>query len=114
MRPHAIWRRMAFRDSPYLYVLPSVLVSGVLFGIPVIEAIYLSLTDASLRGQPARFVGFTNYLSLPTAPRVLRAALNTDFIAISGAAAQVLLGLGCALMLDELRRGAQALLTLIM
>ena len=113
-KPSGICRAMAFRGSGWLFVLPSLLLTGVLFGGPVASALYLSLTDAALRGQSPRFVGFANYIALASDARLLGACGNTVIIALSGAMIQTVLGLACALVLDSLRRGVQTLLSLVM
>jgi multiple sugar transport system permease protein len=105
---------MAFRASAWPFVLPSLILTGILFGIPVADAVFLSFTDAGLRGQPAQFVGLANYSALAADPRLPGACANTVLIAVAGAIVQTAAGLGCALALDSLRRGAQTMLTLIM
>src|ERR1700733_10068387 len=106
--------RVSKRRSLWLFVLPSLITSAVLFGIPVAMVLWLSLTDAALQGQPAHFVGLANYLALAGDDRLLGACRNTVLIAVSGAIMQTGLGLALALALDALRRGAQTLLALIM
>jgi multiple sugar transport system permease protein len=106
--------RVSKRRSLWLFVLPSLITSAVLFGIPVAMVLWLSLTDAALQGQPAHFVGLANYLALAGDDRLLGACGNTVLIAVSGAIMQTGLGLALALALDALRRGAQTLLALIM
>lgn len=96
------------------FVLPSLGVSFVLFGVPVLAVVWLSLTDAALRGQPARFVGLRNYVALAQDGRLAGACANTLAIALAGAVLQTGLGLALALALDALRRGAQAVLALAM
>jgi multiple sugar transport system permease protein len=106
--------RVSKRRSLWLFVLPSLITSAVLFGIPVAMVLWLSLTDAALQGQPAHFVGLANYLALAGDDRLLGACRNTVLIAVSGAIMQTGLGRALALALDALRRGAQTLLALIM
>jgi len=95
-------------------VLPGLGVSFVLFGVPVLAVVWLSLTDAALRGQPARFVGLRNYVALAQDGRLAGACANTLVIALAGAVLQTGMGLALALALDALRRGAQAMLALAM
>lgn len=105
---------MASRDRIWPFVLPSLVLTGALFGVPVLSALYLSLTDLALRGQAPRFVGLANYLALAGDERLLAASGNTVLFALAGAVAQTVLGLVCALGLDALRRGARTLLPAIM
>jgi multiple sugar transport system permease protein len=106
--------RVSRLGSHWPFVLPSLLVSGLLLGIPVLFVIWLSLTDAALRGAPAHFVGLRNYFALSHDARLAGAVANTLLIALAGAVVQTGLGLALALALDALRRGAQALLALAM
>jgi ABC-type sugar transport system permease subunit len=92
--------RVSKRRSLWLFVLPSLITSAVLFGIPVAMVLWLSLTDAALQGQPAHFVGLANYLALAGDDRLLGACRNTVLIAVSGAIMQTGLGLALALALD--------------
>lgn len=106
---------MASRDRPsWLFALPSLALTSLLLGVPVVMAVWLSVTDASLRGQPPRFIGLGNYIGLAGDTRLLGACANTVLIALSGAVLQVALGLALALALDALRRGAQIILALVM
>jgi multiple sugar transport system permease protein len=109
---------MAFRGSPlrsrWPFILPSLAVSLMLLGIPAVVVVYLSLTDAGLRGRPVHFVGVGNYIALLSDGRLLQDCETTVLIALSGAALQTVFGLFLALALDAVRRWAHTLLALAM
>jgi multiple sugar transport system permease protein len=86
----------------------------MLLGIPAVVVVYLSLTDAGLRGRVVHFVGFGNYIALLSDGRLLQDCETTLLIALSGAALQTVFGLFLALALDAVRRGAHTLLALAM
>src|ERR1700756_1173304 len=107
-------RQPSWRVSRWLFVGPSLLMTGLLLGVPVLGALVLSLTDADLRGSPVHFVALANYAILLDDPRARAAIATTTLFALTGAALQVGLGLALALALSAFKKGAQAILALSM
>ncbi len=85
--------------TPYLLVLPALAYLLFFWGYPTLYAFVLSLTDASLGGRGARFVGLDNYLYLFQDP-VFRVSLRNTGILLAGSVLlEVTAGLGIALVL---------------
>lgn len=76
-----------------------VLVIGFVL-VPIVIAIYLSLTDWNGFTLPPEFIGTRNYVQLSQDPTVLRAAGLTLLITLVGTVACNVLGLGVALLLN--------------
>ena len=74
---------------------------GLLLAFLVLPAVYVAWlsTTASTYGQPARFVGLANYAHLAADPIFWRAFWNTFFVVNGIVYAELLLGLGLAVLL---------------
>jgi len=75
---------------------------GLLLAFLVLPAVYVAWlsTTASTYGQPARFVGLDNYAHLAADPIFWRAFWNTFFVVNGIVYAELLLGLGLAVLLS--------------
>jgi len=94
--------RLARRDSltDLLMAGPALtLVIGFVL-IPILIAIYLSLTNWDGFTFPPKFIGLRNYIQLGQDPTVARAAGLTLLITVVGTVACNVLGLGVALLLN--------------
>ena len=90
----------ADRFRPYLVLAPAFLLTiGIL--IPFFFAIYLSLTDISLRSPSYDFVGIQNYTQMFTNPDFWHAVSVTLRYALWTTGVEMVLGLGVALLLNE-------------
>lgn len=102
----------AERWRPYLILAPAfVLTIGIL--IPFFLAIYLSLTDISLRAPTFSFVGLANYAAMFQNPDFYHAVGVTLRYAFWTTLVEMLLGLGVSLLLNEENRLASAMRLLI-
>ena len=88
------------------FVLPSVVVMTVLMVVPFVTTVWLSLTDLNLRDlDSAPFIGFDNYTEIFGDDR-FRSALKFTLIFVAFIVpAQLVMGLGVALLLDRVSRG---------
>lgn len=68
--------------------------------VPIVIAVYLSLTNWDGFTFPPKFIGVDNYIKLSQDPTVLRAAGLTLLITVVGTVACNVLGLGVALLLN--------------
>ena len=96
-------------------VLPSAGVLALVVGYPVVYTLLLSMQDYNLLGTtPERFVGDANYRKLLGDPTFWQSLANTAIYTFGSVAIAALLGLGLALLTENLggRRGrlARALL----
>jgi multiple sugar transport system permease protein len=83
---------------PYLIIAPALLVTiGILY--PFISAIFYSFTNYSFRRTTYNFVGFNNWIKMFSSSEFYHSALVTIQYAISTTGAEMLLGLGIALLM---------------
>ena len=96
-----------------LLLLPAVLVIAFLTIYPLANVIRLSFYEYNyLRGTP-RFIGLTNYFRLFGDRFFLEGLKNTFLFSISATLAEVLLGLGLAILFYRNFRGRRLLLPLV-
>lgn len=93
----------------YLYLVPALLVMGVITLYPLVYQVWMSFTDytvTNLRGNPPTWVGIQNYLNVLSSSLAipnfsfLRLILYNIFWAVSNVAIHVVLGVGIALLLN--------------
>ncbi|MGI8746884.1 MAG: carbohydrate ABC transporter permease, partial [Deinococcus sp.] len=93
-------QRRAQRLRPYLVLAPAFLLTiGIL--IPFFFAVYLSLTDISLRSPDYSFVGLSNYVQMVHNPDFWHAVGVTLRYAFWTTLVEMVLGLGVATLLNE-------------
>lgn len=87
--------------SPYVYLMPSLLIFGIFLFYPFFKTIYLSLYKTNKMGQARLFVGFGNYKDLLTSPSFYNSLIVTvEFVAIV-VIGSMLLGLIGALLCNK-------------
>ena len=97
-------RRGALRQSTagYALLLPGVAALALLIGVPVVQAIVLSLTDRYLL-QPTtgRFIGLTNYVVFVRNPLFAQYVSNTLIWSVGSLSGTLVIGLALALLLNR-------------
>ena len=91
----------ANRHRKWLFAAPAMIFVGLLIAVPLAWTVYLSLTDAqgSVRAE-SKFVGIANYLQvLSDTERFWPAVLRTFMFTGGAVAAEMVLGMGVALLL---------------
>lgn len=87
--------------SPYVYLVPSLLIFGIFLFYPFFKTIYLSLYKTNKMGQARLFVGFGNYKDLLTSQSFYNSLIVTvEFVAIV-VIGSMLLGLIGALLCNK-------------
>ena len=87
--------------SPYVYLVPSLLIFGIFLFYPFFKTIYLSRYKTNKMGQARLFVGFGNYKDLLTSPSFYNSLIVTvEFVAIV-VIGSMLLGLIGALLCNK-------------
>ena len=87
--------------SPYVYLVPSLLIFGIFLFYPFFKTTYLSLYKTNKMGQARLFVGFGNYKDLLTSPSFYNSLIVTvEFVAIV-VIGSMLLGLIGALLCNK-------------
>lgn len=97
-----------FRENltAYLFLLPGLLVLLVWMVYPMLSALNISLRDWNIMpNQPSPFIGLKNYLTAFNDPIFWLSMKNTSLFALITVTGQLLLGLGVALMLEQIQRG---------
>src|SRR5690606_20181234 len=93
------------RLAAWTFVAPALAVLGIFFGLPVVAALLLSLTDFDLYAlaDPAhlRFVALGNYLDLLRTPMFWKALANTTYFVAVGVPLSIAVSLGAALLLNS-------------
>ena len=97
----------------WLLLLPLLAVIVLIIGWPLINTIGLSLTDAGLVGKAGNFVGVANYAKALTSSAFSSTFVNTAIFALVSVAAEMVLGVLAALLLDQEFYGRTALRALM-
>ncbi|RYG14269.1 MAG: sugar ABC transporter permease [Burkholderiales bacterium] len=89
----------------WLFAAPALTVIGLFFGLPVIAALALSLTDFDIYALAdlgnLRFVGIGNYVGLLQNPLFWKSLGNTLYFVVVGVPLSVAMSLGAALLLHS-------------
>ncbi|AFL51753.1 multiple sugar transport system permease protein [Sinorhizobium fredii] len=97
----------------WLLMLPLLVVMIGVIGWPLVDTVRLSFTDAKLVGTAGSFVGFDNYERIVTGSNFRRALVTTTWFAVVSVAAEMVLGVLAALLLNQRFRGRTALRALM-
>ena len=87
--------------TPYLYVLPCVLLLGVFVYIPLVANFYYSTFSFSALSPTKTFVGLQNFRTLLSDQVVATAIVNNVWYCVISVAIQVLLALVIAALLED-------------
>jgi len=88
--------------TPFLLVLPALIVLVSIVGYPMFWSLYYSLHQYNPIAGAAKFIGAGNYKWLFTSPRFGKAVQNLAYYMLVGVSAQMILALVVALLLYEL------------
>lgn len=94
-------RKAGTKISPYLYLVPSMLIFAVFLFYPFFKTIYLSLYKTNKMGEAKLFVGLENYTDLLTSPSFhnsLKVTLIFVSVVVIGS---MLLGLVAAVLCNK-------------
>lgn len=97
----------------WLLMLPLLVVMTAVIGWPLVDTVRLSFTDAKLVGTEGGFVGTANYINMLGGSNFQRALVTTTWFAVISVAAEMVLGLLAALLLNQQFRGRAALRALM-
>ena len=101
------------RLRPYLIVAPALIITiGIL--IPFIMAIYFSMTSYSFRMPTYSFVWFKNWINIISDGNFWRALWVTLVYAFFSTAIELLLGLGIALLLNDVSNRFSKILRVVL
>jgi N,N'-diacetylchitobiose transport system permease protein len=105
--PAPVARRRS-SSLPYVLVLPSLVVLGVMLGYPLVRLVTMSLQEYGLPqvfGQPAAWVGFDNFRAILEDNYFWTVLWRTLIFCFANVALTMVLGVLVALLLEALGRG---------
>ena len=107
-------QKVANRLTPYLFLLPALVIMGVGLVYPVAQSVKLSFMDWKLGTLPEKavFSGWENYSFLLRDPMVLESTLVTLVFAFAVVVLEVFLGIFLALLLERPIRGMSVFRTI--
>lgn len=97
----------------WIFVLPAMIIVGLLFVYPFFSSIYYSFTNKHLIMPNYKFVGFDNYVKVLSDPNFFNAFFNSLKWTIFSLTGQVLVGFGLALALHRVKRFKKLYRTLL-
>ncbi len=90
-----------YKFTPYLYVLPVILILVILMLIPIINTVYFSFFDNAIVSTDPNYVGFSNYYDLFTDPSFYSTIWNTIEFTVLSVLGHLFLGLLFASLLNR-------------
>lgn len=95
------------------FLIPLIIVMGLTSLYPMFYSIYMSFFDWNW-GERFNFIGLGNYIELAGSERFQIALVNTFVFTIGAVGVELILGLGLALVVNRLGRGAGTIRTLLL
>ncbi|MBR7020053.1 MAG: sugar ABC transporter permease [Lachnospiraceae bacterium] len=110
---HFLWKDIKDHKTCYLFLLPYAIVFTLFFIAPVIVSIWYSFTYFNVL-QPARFIGFQNYINLILADDIFLTSVKNTFLiaAITGPVGYIMAFI-FAWLIHELPRSIRAIAVLV-
>lgn len=99
--------------NTYWLLAPALVVLALNTFYPVLYSIYLSFTDWNW-GKTSNFVGLKNFVTVLTKAQYRGAFVNTLVFSVSAVVVETLLGLGLALAINGITRGAGLIRTILL
>ena len=99
----AVGRRRRRDVTGFLFLLPALLIVGLLLFYPVVSSIYYSFTNKHLVRPSVKFVGLDNYATIFTDAEFWHSFLVSINWTLASLLGQVLVGFTAALALNRIR-----------
>ncbi|MFC5532605.1 carbohydrate ABC transporter permease [Cohnella yongneupensis] len=107
-------KRLFRKTVPYLYLLPSIVIIVGLLAYPLFYNLYVSVHRWQLSRPDRPFNGFDNFKSVLTDDVFTKVMTTTIIWTVAGVALQMVIGLLCALYVDERRRSKGVLRSILL
>jgi len=103
------------RLQKWLLLAPAIVVLSLISFIPFVKTLWLSFTDSEISALPTvvSFIGLENYLYALTDPDFLDSIGRTLYFTFTSVSAEVILGVGVALLLNQQFKGRTLVRALI-
>jgi len=102
-----------FDYERWVFVLPALVIVGLLLIYPILSSLYYSMTTKHLIKPAYVFVGFSNYQAVLSDPDFYKAFLNSIIWTVCSLAGQLFIGFTAALAINRVRRGKAVYRTLM-
>lgn len=100
-RRRSVGRRPRGTAIAYAFVLPGFAIYALIVLYPALQTLLMSFRDWSIApGTPSPWVGLDNYVQAFADPVFQQSLVNAAFYAIATVPAQIVIGLGLAVLLD--------------
>jgi raffinose/stachyose/melibiose transport system permease protein len=96
---------------PLWFLLPALVVFGLMFLLPTVTSFWYSLTDWNIHADSVKFLGLENFRELFSDRKLIAAIRHTLVFSVAATVLRNLLGLAIALMLHERIAGRNVLRT---
>lgn len=93
------------RKLAMILIAPAVLYLIIVMGLPLIWAVYTSLTDKVIGAAEVNFIGIANYIDIIQDPIFQKALLNTFIFAFFAVMGKVIFGVIMSLAMNQPLRG---------
>lgn len=93
-------RQMIPLGTPYLFLLPGLVILGALLSVPLYKVVEYSLYDNVIVERNPTFVGLANYTNLLTDPGYWSAGFNTVIFTVGSVLGHMVVGIGLALLVN--------------
>ncbi|MBW4612240.1 MAG: sugar ABC transporter permease [Desmonostoc vinosum HA7617-LM4] len=99
------WILLKHQLTPYLFLLPALLLLGLTVFYPALQAFYLSFTSYEDITQPPQWIGLTNFLKLWQDAVFWKTLQNTFIYLVGAVPILVIAPLGLAILVNQKLRG---------
>lgn len=93
-------RKRLTHATPYLFILPCLVILGSLLGVPLYKVVEYSLYDNVIIKPESTFVGLDNYSAMLSNPGFWTALLNTVMFTLGSVVGHIIVGTILALMVN--------------
>lgn len=106
-------KRYISQITSLAFILPAILVVGLLLLYPVATSIFYSFTSKHLIKAKYHFVGFGNYIKVLSDPDFLAAFLTSVKWTVCSLIGQIVVGFSAALALERIKKGKGVFRTIL-
>lgn len=106
-------KKRKFDYARWIFVLPALLIVGVLLIYPIFSSLYYSMTTKHLIKASYKFVGFNNYKDILSDAKFYKAFLTSILWTVCSLAGQLLIGFSSALAINRVKIGKGVYRTLL-